>query len=127
VEEWRRSAATTSALRRVAVSGVGVFFNGERALCAGESAASMAAVRRALGHHGETTLEVLCDAVSLGSGFLDERSTASSTTPSAGYGVSPEAFVVVVVLAVAEVGVVLRVRGRSWWASAADGRGSVWS
>jgi hypothetical protein len=108
-EEQRRRAVATSALLRVAVSDVGVFFDRERALCAGASATSMAAVRRGSNLHGGgavcpgplrwTTLEVLHDVASLGGGFLDRRRASHGIIDNSfcGYDVSPKAFDTVVV------------------------------
>jgi hypothetical protein len=49
-------------------------------------------------------LEVLRAAPNLGGGFLGGRRAASSAPPSAGYGISPEAFVVVMVMVDADGG-----------------------
>jgi hypothetical protein len=82
------------------MSDVGVFFGGERAPCVGASAASMAAMRHVWQRLPRWKV----------------RDINSD---------SPEALLWS--LPMVEDGVVLRERGKSWWASASDGRGSVWS
>jgi hypothetical protein len=103
------------------MSDVGVFFGGEHAPCVGVSAASMAAVRRVLGRHGGPPWR--CGAMRR----VWRRLPRWKARDISGDSSKALLWSLWWSLSMVEDGVVLRERGRSWWAPVADGRGSVWS